>query len=576
MLVRFNKRTDIGGVTYGPESGDIDLQNDLANEIVRDGNGVIVGRGDLAGEVSLKTVNGQAVLVGPDGAEVELGGPSTGRKIAILGNSIVQQGASMPNASGHGAWSSSTSTTATNTIVPNQMMLNAPWSHLYYTATTTGTTGTVEPVWPNTIGETVVDGSVTWQATAVRSDYPMWGWGFWTWAQQLSGQRLEEVYVNGMGGKQSNEILLYVDRALACSPDIVFFSAIFENDVWAGVAPTLSTIQARWDAAVIEFDKVRNAGKTLMLQTVLPSGYIDGTGLFTGYSSGTGTKAWTWLNQKISEYADTYPDTILWDAANVYIDANPANPVWPENTITYAAPSGSGQQLKKTDGIHPYTSAGYLLAKSLAALIVSRYSAVERFSTANDSYNRAVNPLNFGTSGTSITGISSGTPANLMSMAAYGTVTSAALSKVARTDKAGEFQRCTYVATAGDNLTYSPINPYENVGVRFAVGDFVQCFAEIKVEANPVKLGGLFARIHMFNGVPVNIESSVAPSSTAQDMGQMITEDTLFTVKTFPAKVPAGTTAMQMFAKVTAYGAANFAVQFGKMSIERVTMPSLV
>lgn len=494
-----------------------------------------------------------------------------GKTIAILGNSIVFYSA-CPNNSGLSGWSESAAKTVGNTVVPVHMRMDSHWPHLYYTCTVAGTTGTVEPTWPTTVGDTVVDGTVTWQATAIRSDIPQFGFGFWTMAQQLSGQRLREVYICGRSGKQSDIILQYVDEALDTGADVIFFSAMFENDCWPGAAPTISTIVTRWNALKTAMDRVRRLGKTVMLQTVFPNGSIDSASAFTTYSAGAGTKAWNWLNAKIREYAFTRPDVIFWDAALVYVDANPANPVYPENTTTYLSNTGSGQQLKKTDGVHHYTSAAYLSAKSLAAVITANFPAVNNFPHALDSYSFAPNPLNYGTAGTAGTGITSGTPANLMTMAAYGTVTTAALSKVARTDIAGEWQQSTYVATAGDNLSYGPTSSV-NMGVDFAVGDVVQSFAEIKVLANPTLLGTVYHWLKLYSGGIPDTYSSVLPATTWQDLGQMITEDTLFTLKTPPVKIPASTASTNTFTRATGRGAANFTCQFGRVATVPVTIP---
>lgn len=55
MLVRFNKRTIVGGTTYSPEDGDVDLANDLADQVVAEGNGVVVGLGDYSNEARFAT-----------------------------------------------------------------------------------------------------------------------------------------------------------------------------------------------------------------------------------------------------------------------------------------------------------------------------------------------------------------------------------------------------------------------------------------------------------------------------------------------------------------------------------------
>lgn len=68
MLVRFNKRTIIGGTIYTPESGEVELANDIADQVVAAGNGVVVGFGAYSNEARIATdANGNTVLVGPGG-----------------------------------------------------------------------------------------------------------------------------------------------------------------------------------------------------------------------------------------------------------------------------------------------------------------------------------------------------------------------------------------------------------------------------------------------------------------------------------------------------------------------------
>lgn len=69
MLVRFNKRTIVGGTIYTPESGEVELANDIADQVVAAGNGVVVGFGAYSNEATLATdASGNTVLVGPSGA----------------------------------------------------------------------------------------------------------------------------------------------------------------------------------------------------------------------------------------------------------------------------------------------------------------------------------------------------------------------------------------------------------------------------------------------------------------------------------------------------------------------------
>lgn len=509
----------------------------------------------------------------PDGTTYS---PRQSVKVAVIGNSIVALGAGIANVNSDTGWTASTAKSVSNVVYPNYWDLRNGVAPIKWVCSTGGTTGTLEPDWPHAAaaGTTVTDGTVVWTATAFAgATQYRYNFGFWHIAQALSGQRLDEVVICGRSGQQSNDILLYMDRILAISEiGVIFFSAMFENDCWPGSAPSLATIAARWDAFVVAADKCRAMGKRVILSTLLPSGNIDASSAFTGYSFGNGSKAWLWLNDKIREYCNARGDVILWDAANVYTDANPANPVWPENTVTYLSQAGSGQQLKKTDGIHPYFSGNYLLGKSLSAVLTTNFQERNRFTTALDHQNNAVNPLNFGTSGTRDATINTGTVPNSLTMAAFGgTAASCASSAVARTDINGNFARLVYVAAAGDNAN---LNWTSAATPAFSVGDVVQGFAEVRVLANPTLFVNFEMRVRFIGATEQWVYSQTSVSSD-QDYGQMITADTLFTIKTPPTPVPTGTTTINAYVKGVARGAASFTVDYGRVAVMRRTQSSL-
>ncbi|MDO9007226.1 MAG: hypothetical protein Q8S73_05380 [Deltaproteobacteria bacterium] len=67
MLVKFNKRTIVGGSIYEKDSEE-DIANDLADQVVRQGNGSVVGLGSMSQELHAATyANNNTVLVGADG-----------------------------------------------------------------------------------------------------------------------------------------------------------------------------------------------------------------------------------------------------------------------------------------------------------------------------------------------------------------------------------------------------------------------------------------------------------------------------------------------------------------------------
>jgi hypothetical protein len=511
---------------------------------------------------------GQAIgLLGDNNATLPLSRVTTGNSIAILGNSVVAQGCVASYAGADASWAVGTSyTAATSYVSPSVQDLTTGYMPFRYQCTTSGTSGTVEPVFSKTVGGTVVDGTCVW-TTVANASAIYWPQGWWHFAQGLSGQRLNEIMFVGRSGQQTPDILLYLPRVLAANPDIVFFANMWENDCGVGT-PVLATITARWTAMVTAMDSVRAAGKRVMVQTCLPNGSIDASSAFTGYVRNNGTKAWQWINAQIRDYARARPDVIFFDASAVYVDPNIANPVWPENAVTYLSQAGAGQALKKTDGVHPYQSAAYLLAQALSPVLSANFPAVPHFGTAADLNYQSKNPLNFGTAGSSGANVGPACVPNSMTLNAYGTMVSAtvAATSVARTDLSGNFLQFAYNATVGDNLDYNngttPLN-------NFAVGDVVQGFAEIKILANPVLLKQLFLR-QDFSGTSLSSYSGTDIGSAAQDVGQFITADTLFTVKTVPMALPTGVTNVVQYARCYGRGAANFTAQFGRISLVRV------
>jgi hypothetical protein len=496
-------------------------------------------------------------------------GQANANTIAIFGNSVTTAGVSPRLIYAASTWNPGVAMALNAVAGPRYWNLQAGISANKWVCTTAGNTGAIEPDWPHgaATGTTVADGSVVWTYTALAGSVTPWcAWnaaGFWHIAQALSGQRMREAIIVGRSGAQSNEILGYVDRAIAdINVGTIYFANIFENDTWPGVAPVLATITSRWNAFVVKADSARAAGKRVMVQTLLPTGNADTTSGFTGYVYGNGSKAWQWLNNKIREFSRARGDVILFDAATIYADANPANPIFPENTVTYLSGAGTGQQLKKTDGIHPNVSAHWLIGVELAKLLTANFQSRTIFSNALDYKASTVNPANFGTSGTRDATIGSGTVPNSLTMIAYGgTAGSCVASSVPRTDINGNWAQLVYVSAAGDNAN---LNWTASQAAPFSAGDVVQAFGEIGVSANPTLLTTLYLQIRMLSAADQWAYSGTF-SSSDQDLGQMITADTVFTLKTMPLVWPAGVTAVNMYLKASGRGAASFTARFGRM-----------
>jgi hypothetical protein len=90
MLVRFNKRTIVGGTTYTKDAEE-DLANDLADQVVSDGNGEVIGLGEMSSEVSVQTdaTTGARRLVAGGNEFVPPKVPKM--RAMVFGNSIASQ-----------------------------------------------------------------------------------------------------------------------------------------------------------------------------------------------------------------------------------------------------------------------------------------------------------------------------------------------------------------------------------------------------------------------------------------------------------------------------------------------------
>jgi len=496
--------------------------------------------------------------------QASVSGAGKGSTIAILGNSITAQARPLVNNETYSAgnWTPGGAVTSGQTILAQTMDLRNGLQFVKWQALNNGVMGGTEPVWPLTVGSTVLDGTVTWQTVATTNTQALWGLSWWSIAQALAGQPLDEIFFVGQSGRQSDTILAKVPEVLAANPDVVFFANVFENDVWPGSAPTLTTISARFDAYVVAVDSARNAGKKVIVQTLLPSGNTDASSAFTGYSRGNGSKAYVWLNTKIREMARARRDVILFEPDLLYLDpAQTSGAPWPENTTTYLSKGGSGQQLKKTDGIHPYLAAAWIIGSALATILKANFSAPARFGFAADETAKSESPgplkggsraAGGGDSGVTGT-IAAGANYNINNYTGAGGGTGTA-SLVARTDISGNWQRLVYAATSnGDGGVQAasgiPLAP-------FTVGTVVQRFVEERVLASGLTAFQQFQNLFRFTGAGSaydctsgSFDGVYGNNTTGQDLGQFITADTTFVWKTPPVAIPTGTTAFEVYDK---------------------------
>ena len=321
--------------------------------------------------------NGNTVLVGADAEQIGI--TPRGNSIAIIGNSVATQ--CLPYASTTDRWEAGAVKSLADAVVPCSYTGLA--YGIKYVCTVAGTTASSyadEPTWPTTIGGTVTDGTVTWEAQADGDIYYGHVADWWFWAQARSGQRLREVLIAGLSGQKWAAIAALKQRVIDSGAGVVLLPTVFANDVWAGGAGSVANITAAYESWEAFCDELRLLGIKLIVTTELPNGNIDSSGTpFTGYlASRGGTKVWYWLNDKIRAYALRHSDSVyLIDFANIYLDTNPANPVWPDNATTYATNAGGTQKL--TDGIHPTSAGAQLIAQKIATFIAATFPAVDHF-----------------------------------------------------------------------------------------------------------------------------------------------------------------------------------------------------
>ena len=503
--------------------------------------------------------NGSTSFAGPLLAPPSIGARSTNR-VALFGNSIgVDSFFPRWKLNTLGAWQPYAGISLDGTIHPTHLDLRDGVVPLSYKCTTAGTTGAKEPEWPTVAGGTVLDGTVVWTAI---DDYAAFYQrpGGWNIAQALTGQKFDEVFLVGASGQNSAAILSYHDAALATKPNVMVYLHLWENDI-NQAGQTLESIKAKFAAFedIVRSDLLE--GRLVVLGTALPMAVYDSPTAFSAYTAGEETKMYHWVNdaiRKLSQRSGCY----LADISSAYIDPNWANPVWPDNTTTFVIGSGATQKYTR-DGAHPLLAGHFAIAKILAKTLESMPGSKISFSAHGAYQSFSLNPLNYGTSGTG-TNVA-GTIADKRGWNA--TVAGATASIEQRTDGVnGKWNRIQGAFSAT-----SKVYCYSSETVTIpddALSVPLQGVAEIKVAANPVKLQEVIVG---FSAAGKGMASfSFFTAEVEQMIGQFITEDTLFTLKTPPAKMPPTATLATIYPVISTTGSgASYDIRIGRAEIRR-------
>jgi hypothetical protein len=496
----------------------------------------------------------------------------SGRKVACLGNSIMA--ANMPLQNATVLWSASAVYSLGNIIGRRYLIFSPDEIVKTFVVSVAGTSGAVEPRWESyAIGDSVADGSVTYVCTSGVS-YAAYAPGYWTMAQQLAGSPLDEIIMVGRSGKTCRDILSYYDKVDVLNPDVIYFGPMWEND--CGTSADLAGIESVWDLYIDAVTDSLAKGRMVMIQTLLPSGYIDATSLFTGYSAATATQAHTWLNSKIRNLSRTSDKIILFDCSDIYKDPNPANPVWPENATTYSAFSGSEQALKLTDGIHPNQVCAMKIAEPLSLILAANWPSMEMQSEPLNKYRVSKNPAQYGTSGTNGSGVT-GSVSNSTTVNLNGADASAVASKVSRSGTLRSWLQIALTSSAAPSSTFVIVANVPMASTKLAVGDAVQAFAEIEVDSGENGNRGAHLWVR-FTGAASNVRdifSTAAPSSTSQDLGQGLTRTAKMIVKTPPYAIPSGTTDITFYFENFAREASTSTARFGSYWLAKTVTPTL-
>lgn len=356
--------------------------------------------------------------------------------------------------------------------------------------------------------------------------------GYFTYAQQYLGFPWRVLNIASTVGDKIYQAAARIGtEVIPYKPDdCLVLIGINDAHTWTAAAE-YEDAWARYRATIIH--PLLDANIRPILCTLTPSNDLDAAAKQTG---------WFWFNEQLREYCATDSRVRLVELS----------------TRTYSDPATGYGALSAymDDDVHPNSAGaariGYAISLSLSDMArpTGEFGAI-----TGDPYNGATS-TGWAFDTTAAAGTKSGTPTPTGSVVTgwtlQGACTTAAGiaivgSVVASTDGGNDWQRVLTTATGMANQTNcSWLLNATNLtlsGSQFSVGDWVECFAEVRVTSGHTGLVALQAMVNCVSATPATFYFPRSLNSSG-----FVAVDDLSTVKRiggWPVQIPPGTTALK-------------------------------
>jgi hypothetical protein len=321
MLVRFNRRTIVEGTIYSPESGDVEINNDIAEQIVRQGYGEIVGFGGRN--------------------EIPWRGLTRRSRIAVVGDSITANGFGAGGAGWVGTITSN-GTTMTMDVGNAELakMQVGNYVQIYKDGQPVDTPllGAIRKVLSSSSASITMSAvcgnevfpagaSASWRGANLQPCNPGW----FSWFNLLLGNPFVITGNYAIGG-YGTDLLPYLTNRIDHGPDFDYLAInIGHNDFAAGLTATATFANL---IAFIEYYQAK--GKRIIVVTP-PAWSSTGAGWSTANAIQNAKYA-----SLIREYCRTHHDVGLVDLHRATVDGTNVN--------------GNFRSGYSVDGVHPYAN----------------------------------------------------------------------------------------------------------------------------------------------------------------------------------------------------------------------------